>query len=206
MIAVRLWLGYIIEDADSGLTTNPAARIALPTVTVQPVPVIHDADLAALLRSMDGTSFVDRRDVVMVRLLLDTGCRRAELAGIDLADIDERAHEITLRRTKGGRARSVVFGSRTAVALRKYQRARQAHRRQLDGAVPVDPQRRRRELADQRRRDRGDAGAPAQGGRAPADQPARPRSHRRGTTGMSDPPSRSPRSLPPMAGVMCRYE
>ncbi|GAA4674330.1 hypothetical protein GCM10023215_02380 [Pseudonocardia yuanmonensis] len=127
LIALRLWLGYIAADPNSGLPANPAEGVDLPTVKVQPTPVIHDADLAALLRSADGASFIDRRDTAILRVLLDTGCRRAELAGIDLGDLDLRAHEITLRRTKGGRGRIVPVGPKTAIALRKYLRARARH-------------------------------------------------------------------------------
>lgn len=127
LIAVRLFFGYLLAEPDTGVTENPAERIELPEAGQPVVPVIHDGDLMTLLRAMDGPSFVDRRDTAMVRVLLDTGCRRAELAGIDVDDLDLRAQEITLHQTKGGRARIVPVGSRTALALRKYLRARVKH-------------------------------------------------------------------------------
>lgn len=131
LIALRLFLGYLATEPDTGVTSNPAVGIQLPEAEQHVVPVIHDDDLVRLLKAMDGASFVDRRDTAMVRVLLDTGCRRAELAGIDVEDVDLRAQEITLRRTKGGRARIVPVGSRTALALRKYVRVRARH----DGAA-----------------------------------------------------------------------
>jgi integrase len=127
LIAVRLFFGYLASEPDTGVETNPAAGIELPEADQRPVPVIHDDDLVRLLRAMDGPTFVDRRDTAMVRVLLDTGCRRAELAGIDVDDLDLRAQEIMLRRAKGGRPRVVPIGSRTALALRKYLRARAKH-------------------------------------------------------------------------------
>lgn len=127
LIAVRLFFAYLLAEPDTGVTHNPAGRIELPEAGQPVVPVIHDGDLTSLLRSMDGSRFVDRRDAAMVRVLLDTGCRRAELAGIDVDDLDLRAQEITLHQTKGGRARIVPVGSRTALALRKYLRARATH-------------------------------------------------------------------------------
>lgn len=124
LIAVRLFFGYLLSEPDTGVSANPAAGITLPEAEEHVVPVLADEDIAMLLRSMSGQSYVDRRDTAMIRLLLDTGCRRAELAGIDVDDLDLRAQEVTLRRTKGGRGRIVPLGSKTSLALRKYLRAR----------------------------------------------------------------------------------
>ena len=135
LIAVRLFFGYLLAEPDTDVTVNPAAGVALPEADLHVVPVLHDDDLTRLLRSMDGPSYVDRRDTALVRVLLDTGCRRAELAGIDLDDLDLRLQQVTLRRTKGGRARIVPIGSKTALALRKYLRART--KRAAAGAAPL---------------------------------------------------------------------
>ncbi len=125
--SLRLWFKYLITQEDSGVTRNPAAEVDLPEEKLPPVPVIADEDLMVLLRSMAGNSLIDRRDTAIVRLLLDTGVRRGELVGIDVDDVDLRHQEIALRRTKGGKARVVPFGGRTALALRKYLRARERH-------------------------------------------------------------------------------
>lgn len=127
LIALRLFWGYLAAEVDIPVTTNVFAGIKLPEVKAKPVPVLRDDDLVTLLRSIDSPRFVDRRDTTMIRVLLDTGCRRAELAGIDVADVDLRGLDITLRRTKGGRARIVPVAGRTALALRKYLRARSLH-------------------------------------------------------------------------------
>lgn len=125
LIALRLFWSYL--RAERIVADNVFEGIALPEPKLKPVPVLRDDDLAKLLRSIDGPRFVDRRDTAMVRLLLDTGCRRAELAGIDVADIDLRGLDITLRKAKGGRQRIVPIAGRTALALRKYLRARGQH-------------------------------------------------------------------------------
>ena len=127
LIALRLFFGYLASEPDTGVTANPAANIDLPDVKLQPVPVLRDEDLSTLLRVMDGASFVDRRDTAIVRLLIDTGCRRGELAGINLDDVDLRGQEIILKQTKGGWSRIVPIGSRATLALRKYLRARDRH-------------------------------------------------------------------------------
>lgn len=124
LIALRLWLEYMTTEPDNDLKANPARQVDLPTVTVQPVPVVDDRDLTALLRVTAGSSFLDRRDHAALRILIDTGCRRGELVGIDVNDVDLHAHEIVLRRTKGGRARTVPIGSKTTLAIRRYLRSR----------------------------------------------------------------------------------
>lgn len=125
LITIRKFLDYLVDEPDIGLTANPAAKVALPSPKVKEVPVIHDADLVRLLRPIEaGASFVDRRDAAILRVLIDTGCRRAELSGIDVGDVDLRSQEIVLRRTKGGHERTVPLGRKTALAIRKYLRAR----------------------------------------------------------------------------------
>lgn len=130
-IALRKWLGYVAGEPDSGLDSNPAEGFELPMPQAEPVPVISDDDLATLLKSMSGATFVDRRDTAIVRMLLDCGLRRAELVGIDVDDLDLRQQQVTVT-GKGSKIRVVPFGGRTTLALRKYMRAR-AQRPQAHG-------------------------------------------------------------------------
>jgi site-specific recombinase XerD len=61
-------------------------------------------------------------------LFADTGIRRAELAGLTLHDvvIDAKAGGGEVRVFgKGGRYRSVPFGAKTAIGLRRYLRERE---------------------------------------------------------------------------------
>jgi integrase len=125
LIAVRLFLGYLVAEPDIALGANPAAAVALPTPKDKIVPVVRDEDLAALLGVCErGTSFADRRDAAILRVLIDTGCRRSELVGIDVTDLDLRAQDIALRQTKGRNERVVPIGTKTSLALRRYLRAR----------------------------------------------------------------------------------
>src|SRR5690606_12884867 len=76
-----------------------------------------------------------RRDAAILRLLASTGMRRAELVGIDVDDLDLAARDVLIKRGKGGRPRVVPFGSRTALALRRYLRARDQRHPDTDGAL-----------------------------------------------------------------------
>jgi integrase len=80
----------------------------------------------ALLDTTKGNTFESRRDAAMLRLLIDTGMRAGELAGLTVADID-RESAVAFVMGKGGRGRAVPYGFKTADALRRYLRARARH-------------------------------------------------------------------------------
>jgi integrase len=102
-------------------------RIRPPAVPERPVLIVTDAYLDALLATCRGNTFENRRDLAMIRLFLDTGMRAGELAGLRVADLDqEDATAYVLG--KGGRHRACPYGAKTADALRRYVRARRAHR------------------------------------------------------------------------------
>ena len=54
----------------------------------QPVDVLSEDDLRALLGTCSGRSFEDVRDAAIIRLFVDTGMRRAELLGLRVEDLD----------------------------------------------------------------------------------------------------------------------
>ncbi len=122
-IALRRFFAYVAGEADSGLDVNPFAGIELPVADAPLVPVVPDEDLRKLLATCTGTSFVDRRDTALIRMFFDTGCRRAELSGMDVGDLDLGLMEAKVL-GKGSRVRLVPISNRTALAVRKYLRAR----------------------------------------------------------------------------------
>jgi site-specific recombinase XerD len=97
-----------------------------PTIPVTPVLVADDDTLRKLLKACEGKEFVDRRDMAMIRLLVDSGLRRGELAGMTVDDLDlerDLVHVIG----KGRRPRAVPFGAKTGQALDRYMRTRAIH-------------------------------------------------------------------------------
>ena len=58
------------------------AQHAAADVPEEPPAVLRDDELKALLATCDGTDFDDRRDTAILRLFLDSGIRRAEIAGL----------------------------------------------------------------------------------------------------------------------------
>jgi site-specific recombinase XerD len=119
-----------LSDVEEVIPVSPFAKLSAPAVPVQPVPVISDDHLKALLESCKGKAFQQRRDEALIRLFLDTGCRCSEIANLSIEDLDFDVFVIHVV-GKGRRARSVPFGAKTAEALRRYLRARNQHPKAL---------------------------------------------------------------------------
>ncbi len=94
-----------------------------------PVPVLTDDELRALLATCTGKEFDDLRDQAILRLLIDTGIRLGECAGLQVADVDIDEDNVVLVMGKGRRPRACPFGAKTARALDRYLRARANHAR-----------------------------------------------------------------------------
>ena len=125
--ALQQFFKWAVDEGE--IPVSPMAKMRPPIIPETPPPVVSDADLARLLKECDGTDFAARRDAALIRLLLDTGMRRSELAGLRVSDVDFDTNCAVVM-GKGRRPRACPFGKRTAVALDRYLRvARQASRR-----------------------------------------------------------------------------
>ena len=120
----RFW-GWAQDEGE--IKESPMARMTPPRVPEQPPPILREAELEKLLRACEGRDFLARRDAAIVRLLLDTGMRRGELAGLKVADVDFD-NNVAYVIGKGGRSRACPFGNKTALALDRYLRARAQNR------------------------------------------------------------------------------
>ncbi len=115
------WLVHEDEIRES-----PMARMRPPAVPDEPPPVLRREELERLLAACAGTSFEDRRDTAIVRLLASTGMRRGECVGLRVEDIDFD-HEVALVLGKGRRPRACPFDRQTSRALDRYLRVRARH-------------------------------------------------------------------------------
>ena len=116
---------WLVDDGE--IERSPMERMRPPAVPEQPVAIITDAHLEALLATCKGNTFESRRDLAIIRLFLDTGMRAGELAGLQVDDLDQDESTAYVL-GKGGRHRACPYGARTADSLRRYVRARRAHR------------------------------------------------------------------------------
>jgi site-specific recombinase XerD len=90
-----------------------------PAIPQAPPAILDEDGLRRLLRQCECKDYESRRDAAVIRLLLDSGMRRAELVGLKVDDIDFE-HNIAVVLGKGRRPRSCPFGKRTAQALDRY--------------------------------------------------------------------------------------
>lgn len=119
-LALRRFSAWPAEEGeiefDQLLTLKPVKTDTKVT------PELSDDECSALIKACQGTEFRDRRDEAIVRLMIETGARAGEVADLGTADIDLRYQLAVIRRGKGGRARTVTFGAKTALALDRYIR------------------------------------------------------------------------------------
>jgi site-specific recombinase XerD len=115
---------WLAEDGE--ISRSPMERMSPPAVPEQPVPVLTDDELSCLLAAAKGTTFEARRDTAILRILIDTGVRLGEIAGLAVDDVDWGMDVLQVM-GKGRRGRAAPFGAKTADALRRYLRARARH-------------------------------------------------------------------------------
>jgi site-specific recombinase XerD len=120
--SLRPYFGWLTsEDADQ-IKVSPMARMRAPSVPINPPPVLRDEEVSRLLAATRGSDFEARRDAAMVRLLIDAGLRRGELAGLRRKDVDPK-HRIAFveaTTSKSRRGRVVTYGDETAKHLIRY--------------------------------------------------------------------------------------
>jgi integrase len=122
--SLQQFFKFLVTEGE--IKESPMKGLKPPRVPEVPVPVLAEDDVRRLLAACAGADFTPRRDTAIIRLLVDTGMRRAELVGLKVSDIDWR--ERTLRVLgKGRRIRLVPFGRKTAAALDRYLSVRAHH-------------------------------------------------------------------------------
>jgi len=117
--------GWLVAEGE--LTAHPMTGLSAPLSPPLPVPVLTDAELTALIKACQGTTFRDRRDEAVIRLLLDCGMRVSELTGLTVEGVD-LDREMALVTGKGNKIRPVYFSARTSRTLDRYLRERRKHR------------------------------------------------------------------------------
>lgn len=122
--ALHVYFAWALEEGE--ISAHPMQKMKRPTVPDTPPTVPTQDAVRALLRACEGRDFYARRDTALIRLLIDTGLRASEIAGIRVSDIDWTTNSIEVL-GKGRKVRSVPFGRKTAQALDRYKRAREQY-------------------------------------------------------------------------------
>lgn len=123
--SLKQWWSWLAAEDEAD---NVSIGMRHPKLETKPVPIIPDADLRALLDVTKGRAFMERRDHAIIRVLIDTGMRRGELASIRLVDVDLDDQVLLVQRTKTGTGRLIPIGSKSVAAVDRYVRERTRHR------------------------------------------------------------------------------
>jgi site-specific recombinase XerD len=129
---IRVFFGWLASEGERE-NPNPMDRVEAPKVTKKAKTFFTEEELARLLKTCSGATFVDRRDTAIMRVFIDTGLRVSGLAGLRYDPDDESANDVFLAqrrlriRLKGGDETWVPIGKKSAAALDKYIRARARH-------------------------------------------------------------------------------
>ena len=101
------------------LEMNPARLVASPRLEKKLPKVLSVEDVIRFIETPDPDTVLGKRDRAILELLYASGVRVAELAGLNLEDIDFTHTSIRVR-GKGRKERIVPFGSQAKDALQKY--------------------------------------------------------------------------------------
>ncbi|WP_243659280.1 tyrosine-type recombinase/integrase [Tamaricihabitans halophyticus] len=121
---VQQFFNYLVQEEE--MARHPMERMSQPDGSTKLVPVLSNDEVAALVATCSGKSFIDRRDLAIIRLLFDTGGRLSEVALLPLDGVDQK-RDCVLLHGKGDKQRVVPFGPKTGQALVRYLRARAKH-------------------------------------------------------------------------------
>lgn len=124
--ALRRFFNWCVDEGE--IQHSPMERMHGPRVDEPPPAVLTEDEQRRLLAACRGDAFVDRRDAALIRLMLDAGLRRGEVAGIKVEDLSLDGQYINVM-GKGGRPGVAYFGVKTARDLDRYLRVRPRHPR-----------------------------------------------------------------------------
>ena len=114
--ALRGFFNYLIRERV--IEANPAADIRAPKAPRR-LPKTLDVDQVASLLERKTTDPLSLRDLAILELLYSSGLRLAELAGLDVVDLDLADRTVRVL-GKGSKTRILPVGKQAVAALRAW--------------------------------------------------------------------------------------
>ncbi len=123
--SIRVFFNWLVSEEE--ITRSPMDKMSTPAIPEIPVPLLPPDQVAKLLETCNGTTFDDRRDLAILRVLIDCGIRRTECANLKVDDADLDRDHIWVIEGKGRRSRQVAIHTKTVKAIDRYLRLRPRH-------------------------------------------------------------------------------
>ncbi|WP_163101496.1 tyrosine recombinase XerC [Peribacillus alkalitolerans] len=98
---------------------NPFKSVSLPKKDHKLPKFLYEEEIEVMLKAIDSTTELGKRDLALVELLYATGIRVGECVGIQLGDLDFSLETILVH-GKGKKDRYVPFGNKAKHALLDY--------------------------------------------------------------------------------------
>ena len=98
----------------------PPFFIRIPRVNQKSHRAITEGEYNKIISVIPSNEFLFLRDLVMIRLLWDTGVRVSELCDMELSNIDENKTSAVISTKKTGKKRIIVWSEETHELLMKY--------------------------------------------------------------------------------------
>jgi len=121
--AMKAFFNWYAEETDEDWK-NPIKKVDAPKVPEELLDPVELDDVRAMLGTCKRRTFNGDRDEAILRVLLDSGCRRAKFCALNVGDVNLRKGFALVRRGKGGKSRIVGIGKKALRALRAYLRHR----------------------------------------------------------------------------------
>jgi integrase/recombinase XerD len=120
MLAVTKNFTQFLKEADY-LIHDPGDKIKLPKKP-RPLPkvILSMPELEQVMKGPDSQTNQGYRNLVILEVLYDTGIRRAEVANLQLRDLDLDGGYIHIRSGKGDKDRVVPLSGRVSNLVRSY--------------------------------------------------------------------------------------
>lgn len=101
---------------------SPMRKIRLLPDERQAREYLEDEEVVRLLRGLDKSFYPEYRDYVLIMLMLDSGTRVGETLSAENSQLDlyERSLHLPADKTKGRKARTVFFSSKTAREIKHW--------------------------------------------------------------------------------------
>lgn len=124
--ALRAFTGW--AHGEGLLATDPGRSLPTRRLPRTTPKFLTEAEKRSLLKELKGrTSFADHRDRVIIEVFLGTGIRLAELAALDVDDVDLDAKHLHIRQAKGGVPQVKFLRTSLRTLLRGYLAERKKH-------------------------------------------------------------------------------